>query len=139
MAESKASELNYVNRNKKRNWQIMIWSFIWTASMVFVDKAELYGWFGASWMTIVGIVINAFFGLVVIYVYVSFLNELDDLQRKIQTDALAVAMGVSLVSSFTYGLLVTARYITDVEISDITVIMVFTYIASVIYGQVKYR
>ena len=61
------------------------------------------------------------------------------MQRKIQLDALALSVGVGLVSSFSYSLLETAQLISDAEISDITLIIILTYVAGTIVGQVRYR
>ena len=74
-----------------------------------------------------------------IFGYIRFLKALDDLQKKIQFDALAISLGVSLVGSFTYSLLVTSGYIKDVEISDIIVLMMVTYSVAILVGMVKYR
>lgn len=107
--------------------------------MVFADKAELYEWYSSDLISIFAIVINAFIGLGMIASFVRFLKGMDELQRKIQLDSLAVSMGVGLVGSFTYSLLVTAKFITDSEISDIILLTVVTYMVAVIVGQIRYR
>ena len=86
-----------------------------------------------------GIAGNAVLGLGMIYSFVAYLKALDELQQKIQLDALAFAMGMGVVSSFSYSLLVTAGFITDAEVSDILVIMVVSYVLGTIVGQVRYR
>ena len=86
-----------------------------------------------------GIVINAGIGLGMIVTFMRYLREVDELQRKIQLDALALSMGVGLVGSFTYSLLVTVQFATDNEVSDIIMLMTLTYMVGVIVGQVRYR
>lgn len=49
------------------------------------------------------------------------------------------SMGVALVGSFSYSLMVTAKFITDAEISDIILLMTFTSMASIIIGHIRYR
>ena len=48
-------------------------------------------------------------------------------------------MGVALVGSFSYSLMVTAKFITDVEVSDIILLMTFTFVVSVTVGHLRYR
>ncbi|MCH8219506.1 MAG: hypothetical protein IH892_22350 [Planctomycetes bacterium] len=130
---------DFTARFVKNNIRLLGWVFAWVATMVFADKAELYQWYSSDFISIVAIVINAGIGIGMIVTYVRFLKESDELQRKIQLDALALAMGIGLVGSFTYSLLVTAKFIIDAEISDIILLMVLTYIVGIIVGQVRYR
>ena len=71
--------------------------------------------------------------------FMRFLQGLDELQRKIQLDALALSVGIGLVGSFSYSLMVTAKFIIDAEISDIILLTTLTYVVGVIAGQVRYR
>ena len=139
MNQSLKSAGSYEKRSVKSSLHMVLWIFIWTGSMVLADKAELYGWYTQAWMPLAGIVINALLGMAMIFVFIGFLRQLDDLQRKIQFDALAIAMGVSLVGAFSYSLMTTSGFITDPEINDITVLMMVTYSAAVMVGQVRYR
>ena len=85
------------------------------------------------------IVVNAGLGLGMILSYLRHLKDMDELQRKIQLDALAVSMGVALVGSFSYSLMVTAKFIVDAEVSDIILLMTLTFMASIIVGHIRYR
>ena len=124
---------------KKNHRRILYWIVAWTVTMVLADKAELYEWHSSALISILAIVINAGIGIGMIVTYMRFLTELDELQRKIQLDSLALSLGVALVGSFSYSLLVTAKFITDAEISDIILLMGTTYAVGLIVGQVRYR
>lgn len=113
--------------------------FTWMATLTLSDKAQLYGWWSAEWITIVSILVNAAFGLWVIQFYRRMLRDMDDLQRKIQLEALSMALGISIVGTVSYSLLVTWGYILDEEVSDIMVLMCVSYSFSVVYGTLKYR
>ena len=123
----------------KDNIRLICWAFAWTGTMVLADKAELYEWHSSALISILAIVINAGIGIGMIVTYMRYLKELDELQRKIQLDSLALSMGVGLVGSFSYSLLVTAKLITDAEISDIILLMILTYVVGIIVGQIRYR
>jgi len=114
-------------------------TFIWIATMIYIDKGILYAWFGSDTLINLLIAVDTMFGIVVIFTFINLLKSMDELQRKIQFDALAFSMGTTIVASITYSLLTTAQIVKDSETSDLILIMTFCYMASVIYGQVKYR
>ena len=114
-------------------------TFIWTAMLVFIDKGILYGWLVSEMLINLLIVADTMLGIVVIFMFINLLKAMDELQRKIQFDALAFSMGATIVASVTYSLLTTAQIVKDSETSDLILFMTFCYMASVIFGQVKYR
>ncbi len=124
---------------KKNHRRVLYWIVAWSVTMVLADKAELYEWHSSALISILAIIINAGIGIGMIVTYMRFLTELDELQRKIQLDSLALSLGVALVGSYSYILLVTAQFISDAEISHIVLLMAFTYVVGLIVGQVRYR
>ena len=119
--------------------RFVLWSLAWTGSMVLVDKAVLYGWYTESFYSVIGIVVNALLGLVVVRTFLRHLGDMDEMKRKIQLDALALSMGVGFVGSFTYSLLTTTGFVTDPEISDIILLMAVTYMASLSFTYLRNR
>ncbi len=126
-------------RSIKSSVRLLSWTFLWTATMVLADKAELYQWYTSDLISISAIAINAALGVAVILTFIRHINALDELQRKIQLEALAFALGVGFVAGFTYSLLVTAEFIQDSEISDLLILMAATYVICIIIGLVRYR
>ena len=139
MEKLKTDSNDWIARTNKNTIRLIGWVFVWTLTMVLADKAELYEWYSSELISILAIVINAIIGIGMIVVFMQFLKELDELQRKIQLDSLALSMGIGLVGSFSYSLLVTAKFIIDAEISDIILLMILTYVVGIIVGQVRYR
>ncbi len=123
----------------RSNFKMVAWIFGWVAACTLTDKAELYGWYSADWQRLVAVSFSTLVGLGMIIMFMKFLKSLDDLQRKIQMDALAISLGVTVVGSFTYSLLVTTGYILDEEVSDIFMLTVLTYSAASVLGQLRYR
>ena len=139
MIETMKECSSYDTRSIKENLKLVGWVFTWMASLIISDKAELFGWWSEEWITITSIIFNAALGLWMIHCYRRLLASMDDLQRKIQLDALSMALGISLVGTVTYSLLVTWGYIVDEEVTDIMLLMCVSYSVSVIYGSLKYR
>lgn len=78
-------------------------------TMVLVNKAELYGWHSSTTVSVAGIAVNALIGGGLIVVFMRFLRELDELNRKIQMDTLALVLRLVLVGGVNYSLLETAK------------------------------
>jgi hypothetical protein len=130
---------DYDRRSVRDNLALVGWIFAWMASLVISDKAALYGWWSAEWITWLSIAVNFALGVWVAVRFVRMLRGMDDLQRKIQLDALAFSFGVTLVATISYSLLVTWGYITDEEVSDMFVVMCVAYSLAVIAGVLRYR
>ena len=71
--------------------------------------------------------------------FMKMLNGMDDLQRKIQLEALSMAFGVTLVACCSYMLMVTWGFILDEEVSDIFMVMMLSYSAALMLNVVRYR
>jgi fluoride ion exporter CrcB/FEX len=129
----------YDTLTAKSSIRLLCWTFAWAGTMVVADKAELYQWHSSTLISILAIAVNAAIGLGVIVTYIRFLKELDDLERKIQFDALALSVGIGLVGGFTICLLEAADFISDAEATDIIMLLALTYSVALIVGKVRYR
>jgi uncharacterized membrane protein YdjX (TVP38/TMEM64 family) len=130
---------NYRIRSARVGVRVILWTLAWAGSMILVDKAVLYGWYTSSYISLLGVILNAALGLAVVRVFLRNLACMDELQRKIQLDSLAISMGVGLVGSFSYSLLTTTGFITHPEITDMTLLLSVTYMVSVISLNLRYR
>lgn len=139
MITTSADNRTYDQRARRDSLAIVGWIFTWMLSLVISDKAALYGWWSAEWITWLSIAVNFALGVWVAVRFVRMLRGMDDLQRKIQLDALAFSFGVTLVATISYSLLVTWGYITDEEVSDMFVVMCVAYSLAVITGTLRYR
>ena len=139
MKETTGISNAYTARNNRNNIGYISWVVAWVGTMIAVDKAALYGWYSSDWISILSIVVNAFLGLGVILAFMRMLKGMDDLQRNIQLNALALAVGAGLVGGFTLLLLATTKLISEAEISDVLLLMSLAYMGMVVFGLVKYR
>ena len=73
-----------------------------------------------------------------IVVYRRFLREADELRRKIELDAFALAAGVGVVGAVTYRLLEQAGAIGETDPVHVVVTMVVAHTISVVVGERRY-
>ena len=117
----------------------MVWTLAWVGTMVLVDKAVFYGWFTSTYISVLGIVVNAALGLGMIKAFLRYLRDMDEMHRKIQLDSLSLSMGAGFVGGFSYSLLATTGFVTDPEVSDIILLMGVTYMLALVIFHYRYR
>jgi hypothetical protein len=139
MMTDSSQRSDYDRRSIRDNLALVGWVFVWMASLTISDKAALYGWWSAEWITWLSIAVNFLLGAWLILRFLRLLRGMDDLQRRIQLEALAFAFGISLVGCISYSLLVTWGYIVDEEVSDIFVLMCVSYSFAAMFGVWRYR
>jgi hypothetical protein len=90
--------------------------------------------------TFTAILINLGIGVGMILANKQHLQGLDELQQKIQLEAMALSLGVGLVGGLGYSLLDTTKLISsDAEISHLVILMSLTYLGGVIAGNRRYK
>lgn len=130
---------SFSTRYKKNKSRFLGWMITWVATMILADKAELYGWYASGLISMLAIVINAGLGIGMTVMFIRFLNHLDELQRKIQMDSLAISVGFGIVGGATLSLLATANFIPQAEASYVMFLMMGSYVVGVIVGEVRYK
>jgi len=130
---------NYNTQTKKNTINLAIYTALWTVSLAIATFGPIFFWEGNKTLTFIGVVVNAIFGVLMILVNIKHLNGLDELQKKIQLEGMALALGVGIVGGLSYSLLDTTNLIAqDAEISFLVILIALTYLASVVIGQKRY-
>jgi hypothetical protein len=119
---------------------VLLWSLVWMSSWVGVTLALKTGWLASGAPGIVAALVSASLGIGTALAYRRFLNEADEVQRKIELEALALAFGVGLVGGFAYWLLERSGAVPTAK-SDLLYVLAatcFTYSAGVLLGRRRY-
>lgn len=120
--------------------QLAIWTFVWVATLALASFGPRFIWDynpTVSWITIV---VNVLAGLVWIIAHFNYLRQVDDLQRKIMLEAIAIALGVGLVGGFAVAAAKNIGLISfDSEIAIVSVVMGVVYLVATAIGTVRYR
>ncbi|MGB5498442.1 MAG: hypothetical protein WBM77_05900 [Maribacter sp.] len=126
-----------IKRNTKK---LAIWTTLWTGSMALATFGPKFIWDEKVALTVVAVIINALLGVGMILINIKHLNALDDLQKKIQLDAMGIALGAGIVGGLSYTLLDITNLITnDAEISFLVIFISVTYLISLLIGQKRYK
>lgn len=133
-------DLNYNTSLRHNTRQLAIWTFAWVASMALATFGPRFIWQENMPFTILAIVLNALFGIGMILANIRHTKSLDEMQRRIQLEAMSIALGVGVVGGLSYSLLDTTHVISgDAEISFLVILIGLTYLGATVIGQMRYR
>ena len=127
-------------QTKKNTKRLFIWSVVWVLATAGVAFGPKNLWNFNTWLTIIAVLIHIGLGLGMIRVFKQYLQGLDELQRKIQLDAMALTLGVGMVVGVSYEMLEDIKLITfEPEISHLHFLMCLTYFIGIILGNRRYQ
>ena len=127
-------------QTKKNTKRLFIWSVVWVLATAGVAFGPKNLWNFNTLPTILGVLIHIGIGFGMIRVFKQYLLELDELQRKIQLDAMALSLGIGLVLGSSYELLEDIKLIPfEPEIPHLIILMILTYVVGTVLGHRKYQ
>ncbi len=127
-------------RARKTTIQLAFWTSAWVMSTALTTFGPEYIWDYNTTLSMISVLLQLGFGFGMIFAHKQHLVGLDDLMRKIQLEAMAIALGVGLVVGLSYEALEASKLITfEPEISHLIVIMALTCVTSVVLGYRRYK
>jgi uncharacterized protein YacL len=127
--------------NTVRNTVLLgYWTAAWVVTMAIANFGPIFIWQSNKSLTILAILINLLIGFGMIMANKRHLKGLDEMQQKIQLEAMGLALGIGLVVGLAYSNLDVTNIIPfDAEISHLVILIGLTYITGVFAGLRKYR
>jgi len=140
MTKQDCDKNNYQAKNNANTVTLFKWTLAWVLSMAIAAFAPKFIWDFNTALTIIAVLINLTVGFKMLIANRDYLRGLDELQRTILLEAMALALGVGLVVGLSYELLEDIKLITyQPEIPHIVFLMVITYGLAVVSGHRKYQ
>ena len=116
------------------------WTAAWLLTMALANFGPRFIWNFNEWLTGLAILLNLAVGFGMILANKRHLQGLDELQQKIQLEAMALSMGVGLIVGLGYSNLdVTNLISADAEISHLVILMGLTYLLGIFLSHRKYQ
>jgi peptidoglycan/LPS O-acetylase OafA/YrhL len=122
-------------RDRRNQRRVIAWSLLWTLCWVVGALAIDNGWMDAAAAGVAAAVLSALLGVGLLLAYWRFLREADELRRKIEVEALALAFGVGLVGGISYWLLGESGIVAEAEILHVIVLMIVTHSLGILIGS----
>jgi hypothetical protein len=135
-----AEGLSASQREARDVGRLALWTLAWLATLALAQFGPELLWNEepvASWIAIAA---NLLVGAGWIVAHARFLRGVDDLQRKIMLDAIAIALGAGLVVGFAYAAAKSAGLIAfSSDIAFLSVLMALVYVGGIVVGKLRYR
>jgi len=126
-------------RTKKNTKVLGYWSVAWVLTAALSTFGPIFLWSYGTLLTILAIILNVGMGIAMILANKVYLKGSDEMQQKIQLDAMAVTLGAVLVGGIAYSTMDQTNLISgNAEIGFLIMFMGITYIISMLIGRVRY-
>lgn len=119
--------------------QLALWTLVWVATLALArfGPGSLWESQPASWAAVAA---NLAVGIGWIVAHARYLRGIDELQRKINLDALAVTLGVGFVGGFAYVVADAADLLAfDAGLGAFSMLLAVVYMLAILAGHLRYR
>ena len=124
---------------KKNTKKLAIWTVAWVGSLAFLTGAENTLW-DSLLITKIGLLINFAIGIGMIIANKNLFKTYDELQKKIQFEAMALTLGLAVVAGLTYEISFDFGVInSEPEFEYLVLFISFSYIVLNIINSRRYR
>ena len=131
--------MNKQNKQKKQTKIMLGWTISWVASLAFLSFGENSLW-DSLLITKIGLIINLVIGIGMIIANKNLFKTYDELQKKIQFEAMAITLGLAVVVGLTYEVSFDFGVInSEPEFEYLIVFISISYVVSTIINSRKYR
>lgn len=129
-----------IKTTRRRNQsRLALWTFAWTATTALAAFGPQFLWEDDAGLTIMAILLNVGIGIGMVLANRRLLEGLDELERKIHLESLALTLGLTLIVGIGYSLLDSTNIIPwDAEISFLVIFMGLCYLLAVVINQKRY-
>ena len=140
MTSPESTNTNLKQRNNLNTKRLAKWTAAWVISLALATFGDKFIWQQNELITAIAIGINFLVGIMMIMVNKQHLTDLDELQQKIQLNAMGLSLGIGLIVGISYSTLDTTGLISShAEISHLIIVMALTYMIGIILGNRKYQ
>jgi hypothetical protein len=140
MSQLKPPEQGYQSRIRTSTKRLYRWHGRWAAATLLMAFGPGFLWHKALVLTLLAVGLDVAVGVGMILATKNFIAEVDELQRKVLLDALAIALGVGLIVGVPWSVLDAYHVIhLHANFGLLVVLMSLTFMVSLLYGTLRYR
>lgn len=119
---------------------LVVCTLLWVGSLALARYGPSHLWEDQAFASWIAIAANVAIGIGWIFAFARYLRGIDEVQRKIQQDALAMALGIGWVGGLAYIVADAANLVShDVSVAMFPVLMAVVYMIAVAAGNLRYR
>jgi len=119
--------------------RLAAWTWSWVATLAIATFGPKFIWDDHTFLTVLAILVNLANGVLMIIANRNFFNSLDELQRKIQLEALGISLGLAIIVGLSFSLLDQTNLIPfDAEIGFLVGFVGITYMIALLINRKRY-
>ena len=121
----------YKSRTRKNVIQLFLWNAAWCVATALMALGPKFLWNNALLLTLLAVGLDVAVGVGMILANKKYLAELDELQRKVQLNAMGVTLGVSLIAGVPFSVMDAYHLLPfHADIASLLILMSLTFVAS---------
>lgn len=135
-----AGEGGYQSRVRTSVIRLFRWCGAWAAATALMAFGPKFLWNKSLGFTLLAVGLDLAVGVGLILANKKYLDELDELQRKVQLNSLAITVGVGMIAGVPYSMMAAYHVIPfHADVSHLVVLMGLTIVVCNLYGTRRYR
>ncbi|HEY2017219.1 MAG TPA: hypothetical protein VGH38_27125 [Bryobacteraceae bacterium] len=140
MNQLKSPENGYQSRTRTNIARLFRWNGAWVAATALMAFGPKFLWSRTLVFTLLAVALDVAVGIGMILANKKYIAELDELQRKVYLNALAITVGVAVIAGIPFSVMDTYHVIPfKADIAYLVILMGLTFVVSVAYGTRRYR
>jgi hypothetical protein len=140
MNQLKRPENSYQSRTRTNVIRIFRWTGAWGAATALMAFGPKFLWNKSLVFTLLAVGLALAVGVGMILANKNYLEELDDLQRKVQLNSMGITLGVGLIAGVPILVMESYHIIPfQADIAYLLILMSVTFAVSNLYGTWRYR
>jgi hypothetical protein len=140
MNKLKPAENGYKSRTRKNVIRLFLWTGAWGVATALMAFGPKFIWNKVLVFTLLAVGVDFAVGVGMILAHKTYLAELDELQRKVQLNAMGITLGVGLIAGPPFSVMDSYHVIPfHADIASLVILMSLTFLLSNLYGTWRYR
>jgi uncharacterized membrane protein YhiD involved in acid resistance len=140
MNDSKSKASSWEAQTAKNTKSLGFWTIAWVLSLALAVFGPMFIWDSQVLLSVLAVAANLATGVGMILANKQHLHGLDEMQQKIQLEAMALSLGVGLITGLSFSTLAIVDLISfDADISHMVILMSITYAIGLTIGRRKYQ
>ena len=140
MNQLKPVKNSYNSRTRTNVIRLFRWNGAWGAATALMALGPKFLWNNSLVFTLLAVGLDVVIGVGMILANKNYLAELDELQRKVQLNSMAITLGVGLIAGVPFSVMDSYHMIPfHADIASLLILMSLTFVASNLYGTWRYR
>jgi hypothetical protein len=124
---------------KQQTIKLALWTWSWVATLAIATFGPKFIWDDHKLLTVFAITVNLSNGIMMIIANRSCFNTMDELQRKIHTESLAITLGLAVIVGLSFSLLDQTNLINfDADIGFLVGFIGITYMVTLLINRSRY-